>query len=275
MTNTSLDLSNKLPAQTLETLRSIKAIADNLKIPVLLVGATARDLILQYGYEIQGRFTRDIDFGVAVHSWEEYGKLKAKLVEEKFTLDSKIEHRFIEISTKTPIDFVPFGGIESPRGKITLQNENTMTTSGFIEAFDSALNVKLADDFTIKVVSPVGLVLLKLTAWLDRQLNKDTEDFWLVTKNYLYLGNEEKLYTDMDLLNDDNFDFVMAGARILGRDLKLLFNEQTEKIILSIFDDQKKLQKLAIEIYRKEGRLDDNLDQITTILESMKIGLKE
>ena len=278
MTNISLNLSNKLPTQTTETLRRIKTIADELEIPLLLVGATARDLILKH-YELQPyRETKDIDFGIAIGNWSEFAKLKAVLNEKgKFTIDGKAEHRLKDSITETPIDLIPFGEIESPRGKITWKNKMEMITSGFAEAFESALNVKLSDDLVFNVVSPVGLALLKLVAWTDRHSNKDSQDFWLIVKNYLDLGNEERLYSELlHLLEDDNFARIDAGARLLGRDLSKILSEQTEEIILSIFADEKKLQKLASEIYRMEGSFDDDkFNKILAVLESFQKGLSD
>lgn len=292
MTNISLNLSNKLLTQTTETLRRIKTIADELEIPLLLVGATARDLILKH-YELQPyRETKDIDFGIAIGNWSEFAKLKAVLNEKgKFTIDGKAEHRlkdsitetpidlipFKDSITETPINLIPFGEIESPRGKITWKNKMEMITSGFAEAFESALNVKLSDDLVFNVVSPVGLALLKLVAWTDRHSNKDSQDFWLIVKNYLDLGNEERLYSELlHLLEDDNFARIDAGARLLGRDLSKILTEQTEEIILSIFADEKKLQKLASEIYRMEGSFDDDkFNKILAVLESFQKGLSD
>ena len=278
MTNILLDLSNKLPPQIIETLRLIKAIADELDIPILLIGATARELVLHYGYGIQGRATLDIDFGVAIGSWNDFAQLKSALNEKaNFAIDSQREHRLKTSLTEIIIDLIPFGDIESPRGKIIWQNKNVMITSGFVEAFESALNVKLAEGLTIKVVSPVGLALLKLVAWTDRKSNKDSQDFWLIVKNYLDLGNQERLYSEMlDLLEDKNFDYVDAGARLLGRDLSKILNHQTEEILSSIFEDPKKLQKLATEIYQMDGRFDDNnFDKILNVLKSFQTGLND
>lgn len=204
--------------------------------------------------------------------------MKAVLNEKgKFTIDGKAEHRLKDSITETPIDLIPFGEIEFPRGKITWKNKMEMITSGFAEAFESALNVKLSDDLVFNVVSPVGLALLKLVAWTDRHSNKDSQDFWLIVKNYLDLGNEERLYSELlHLLEDDNFARIDAGARLLGRDLSKILTEQTEEIILSIFADEKKLQKLASEIYRMEGSFDDDkFNKILAVLESFQKGLSD
>lgn len=250
-----------------------------MNIPLLLIGATARDLILRYAFDIQPkRATKDIDFGVAVNSLDEFEKLNSALCEKaNFTIDGKREHRLKDLSAEIIVDLIPFGKLESPTGKITFRNKNEMITSGFTEAFATALDVKLAENFYIKIASPIGLALLKLVAWTDRNSNKDSQDFWLIVKNYLDLGNQDRLYSEMlELLEDENFDYIVAGARLLGRDMSKIFNHQTEEIIIAIFNSEKNLQKLGSEIYRMEGSFEaTEFDKIINVLKSFAKGLND
>ena len=48
MNDTLLILQKQLPENTIEILRSVKTVADSLGIPSFIVGATARDIILEY-----------------------------------------------------------------------------------------------------------------------------------------------------------------------------------------------------------------------------------
>jgi predicted nucleotidyltransferase len=281
MTNISLDLSNKIPRQTVEILQKVTSVAKKLRIPIFLIGATARDLVLEYGYKLpKSKKTRDIDFGVAVSDWQEYEKLKSELVNTgNFSLDSKAEHRLVEISSQTEIDFVPFGEIESPPGRIAFPNkaEIEMNITGFTELFKSALTVRLSADLIIKIVSPVGLIILKLFSWNDRLENKDASDFWLIVKNYLNIAdNEERIYGQhTSWLEDADYDFEIAGAKLLGIDVAEISLQETKMQMLSFFENQKKLEKFAFEIMRVEGKIEDNFDRIMIILKAIEEGLKE
>ena len=280
MTNISLDLSNKIPQQTVKIIELVKTVADELDIPVFLVGATARDLVLQYGYNLPKRSaTRDIDFAVAIENWAEYDKLKQMLIQTgNFQQDTRVEHRMFEVKTKTEIDIVPFGGIESPQGKITWQTtEKEMNTNGFAEAYESALNVKLSKNLTIKIVSPVGLAILKIIAWSDRRSNKDTTDFWLITKNYLDIGNNEDRIFDnySNWLEDADYDYEIAGAKLLGIDIAKTSSETTKWKILQILEDEKKLKKLCLEIARFESRIEDNFSRVLEVIQKLKEGIIE
>lgn len=280
MTNISLDLSNKVPNKTVEIIKSVQEVAEKLYIPVFLIGATARELVLQYGYGLpKSLATRDVDFGVAINSWADFEKLKAKLIQTNhFQPHPKIEHRLFETSTKTEVDIVPFGKIESPKGKIKWQqSEREMNTAGFIEAYNSALNVKLSEDFITKIVSPVGLAILKIIAWNDRQSDKDSSDFWLIASNYLDIGdNEERIYENYTKwLEEADYDYKIAGARLLGIDIAGVSNEETKIQITDIFSNKKKIERLAFEMARFEAKTEDNFSQILKILKAITEGLSE
>lgn len=281
MMNISLDLSNKIPNQTIEILRKVMQITEKLDIPIFLIGATARDFVLEYGYNLpKSTKTSDIDFGVAVRDWQEYEKLKSELVKTgNFTLDSKVEHRLIENSTQTKIDFVPFGEIESPPGQITFQNksETIMNMTGFTEVYKSALIVRLSVDLTLKIVSPVGLALLKLFSWNDRFENKDASDFWLIVKNYLNIAdNQERIYNEYsDWLEEEDYDFEIAGAKLLGIDIAEISLEEAKLQILSFFENQRRLERFTYEIMRVEKSVEDNFDRILSTLKAVEKGLRE
>ena len=281
MMNISLDLSNKIPNQTVEILQKVMSVTEKLNIPIFLIGATARDFVLEYGYNLpKSTKTRDIDFGVAVSNWQEYEKLKLELVNTgNFTLDLKAEHRLIENFSQTKIDFVPFGEIESPPGQITFLNKShtVMNMTGFSEVFESALTVRLSADLIIKIVSPVGLALLKLFSWNDRFENKDVSDFWLIVKNYLNIpDNEDRIYNKyFSWLEDEDYDFEIAGAKLLGIDIAEISSEETKMQISSFFENQKKLENFAFEIMRVEKSAEDNFDRIMLILKAIEEGLRE
>lgn len=95
MNDTFLILQKPLPEQTVEILTVVTNITDEMEIPSFIVGATARDIILEYIYDAGiRRATKDIDFGVAVESWTQYERLKNALLSTgKFRADNRIEQR--------------------------------------------------------------------------------------------------------------------------------------------------------------------------------------
>lgn len=121
-----------------------------------IVGAQARDLLLQYAYDLPvRRATNDIDFGIVVASWDEFTKLRDALIaSEKFQSHKTMRQRLVHESGLL-IDLVPFGDLEKPSGQIAWPPDFSvvMTTVGFREAYDNSIDVRIADDLTVKVAS--------------------------------------------------------------------------------------------------------------------------
>jgi predicted nucleotidyltransferase len=82
MSRRLLDLSGKIDPLTIELFEIIKSAADFRDIKFFVVGASARDMILEYGYDIKTkRATMDIDLGVQVADWGQYENLKQGLID--------------------------------------------------------------------------------------------------------------------------------------------------------------------------------------------------
>lgn len=241
MTPRFLDFSGKL--QPYEDLfRDVNRITAEHKVSFFVVGAFARDLILTMTYGINvNRATEDIDCGIQVESWEQFEQLKTSLIETgKFKSDEHQQQR-LKYQDHVKIDIVPFGAIEKD-GLITWPDEETeMVTLGFDEAYKDAIRVRLADDVQITVSTLPGLALMKLIAWNDRrfQYRKDAQDLGLIMVNYLDAGNEERLWEGdgADLLTDD-FDYKLASARLLGRDVGQLLTERSIGPVMKILETQ-------------------------------------
>ncbi len=82
MSENLLDLSGKIDALIIAIFDAIVTVTRANDIRFFLVGATARDLILHHGYGIAvRRATVDIDLGVQVSDWTEFGRLKEELLQ--------------------------------------------------------------------------------------------------------------------------------------------------------------------------------------------------
>ncbi|MGI8543465.1 MAG: hypothetical protein ACR2MD_08285 [Aridibacter sp.] len=110
-----------------------------------------------------------------------------------------------------------------------------MNTDGFTKAYEDALMLKIGKDLQIRIVSLAGLAVLKFIAYDDRPQERQTDlqDILFLMETYLEAGNEERLYADSDLLNDESFDLRTVGAQMLGRDLKKLLTNRTRKTVLN------------------------------------------
>jgi predicted nucleotidyltransferase len=223
-------------------LQHVAAVASELGIPFFVVGATARDLILRHGFGIEpGRATRDVDLGFRVASWDQYQALRVALIEtEHFDpIETKQRLRFRGI---IPVDVLPFGPIADPETKLRWQPDEDieLDLTGFDEAFEYAIPVTVSRDpaTEVRVASVAGLVLMKIFSWNDRRpASKDAIDLGTLIRSYLQTGNEERLWDEHDdLLHHEDFDFQVAGAHVLGRDLARICHKATRDKILDILD---------------------------------------
>ncbi len=81
MTSISHNLTGKIDEKTVAILSEIDAIARELRIAFFIVGATARDILLQHAHGIRTtRATLDVDIGVFVTDWDQFQTLKEALV---------------------------------------------------------------------------------------------------------------------------------------------------------------------------------------------------
>lgn len=246
MTATLLDFSQQ-PDLGLhaEIVGDIVNVAEPLGIKPLIVGAFARDLHMLYGYRIETlRQTEDIDFALAVSDWSEFGELQQQLMKTaRFTVSSTTTHR-MHHRNGLPVDLVPFGGIETRERKIAWppRGEVVMDMFGFCEAHASACDVRFPSGVQARVVSLPGLALLKLVCWHDRHYQsprKDAHDLLLILRNYLVSGNEGRLFDEfVNWTQEDDFDYQLAGARMLGHDMRVLLNDQGVKRVSDLLSEQ-------------------------------------
>jgi predicted nucleotidyltransferase len=283
MTGISFNLSEKLDPSLTRILCDVKTTADKMGIPFFVIGAAARDIILEHCHAIRPpRATRDLDIAIKVAGWNEFEKLYAALISSgKF---SATRHPHKLSSTAYELDIVPFGPISGDDRTISWPPDNTtiMNVLGFSEAFSYAYLIRIADNPPVDVHVPTipGIAVLKLISWHDNYplRSKDAEDLRFLIEHYAEADNESRLFDEEpDLMKEEDFDLVFAGIRLLGRDMASMSGEATVKEILSILEretgDQKqyRLVQDMITGARAFGKFDETLAEV----EKMKKGFLE
>jgi predicted nucleotidyltransferase len=259
-----IDLSNdhRLGPQA-DVVRSVQAqIGDT---PILLVGATARDILLTYAHGIAiARATADIDFALATQNWLVFESVRARLIETgEFTAVRGSTHRLL-YKNVMPVDIIPFDGVERANRHIEWPpgHDVAMNVLGYREALQCAELVRLPGGSVISVISLPALMLVKLIAWSERGRDapgKDAYDLYLVLRNYLDAGNSQRLDGDAAYLLDDTFDYECTGAWLLGADARSVLeqsgNEQPISTITDILEpqvDPAGTLRLAAEMHRAD-----------------------
>lgn len=243
MTSTSLDLSEKIDPITKELYQIIVQVTNELGISYVVVGATARDLVLHYGYGAAiSRATTDVDFGIEVDSWVAFEKLKQALLANNFKT-SRSEHRLID-PNDIAIDIVPFGALEDENANIQWppKGDTEINVLGFKDAHDNSIKVIIQQEpkIEIPVITSSGLALLKLISWADRDRGirkKDALDFSYLLEHYETINEiMERVYEVDDLMDQYDWDLTLASAHLLGIDSVSIAEKPTQLKIEEILE---------------------------------------
>lgn len=171
------------------------------------------------------RKTKDLDIAIAITDWERYNEISQALITDGFRKADKQAQRFFFGDYE--VDIVPYGAVAKEDDNIYWPPEETVAMS--VKCFDEILNeavpVCIDNDLEIKIVPLHGLFLLKLNAWLDRNIvtNKDAEDMWYIIDNY-YMANEAR-HPHPEVYELDGFDLTVAGAYWMAHDIADLLSE--------------------------------------------------
>lgn len=244
MKNILINVSGKIDSSYISAIKEIKKVADSLKISFFIVGALARDIIMEHFYEIKTpRMTMDIDLGIKVSSWNKFDKLINTL--EKSGEFKKLKEKHRVLYNNIIIDIVPFGGISNENARISWppENEVVMSVMGFNEVYNYSTLVRLQNNPILEVKIPTlpGLAILKLFAWRDSFPNrlKDAEDLLFIMKNYENAGISDKLYkSELQLLESEDFDNQIAGIVLLGKEMSKICTNQTIEYLRKIIDEE-------------------------------------
>jgi predicted nucleotidyltransferase len=288
MMTTLLDLCGKIDQPSRNLFETLNEIAAAIGTQFFVVGATARDMLLERGFGFSSRrATKDIDIGVRVSAWSEVQKLMECLLATGHFKKTKEPHRLL-YRGELPVDILPFGEIANPDTKISWppSHDVVMSVVGFEDAYQSAQRVRVQANppLDIFVASLPGLAIMKILAWAEHpfERGKDAHDLAHILEKYLDAGNSERLQEEHDdLVSVENFDYLRAGARLMGRDIAKIGNPETKRKILEILGAEtaegsqyrliRAMMAKSVLIDEKDNRFDENL----AILGELLAGIRE
>lgn len=241
-----IDLSSVTELAPLaDVVRDVVRAAARAEAEVFVAGAFGRDLWLRFAYGIEtGRATADLDFAVLCESWETFARLAEALLESGFrSPEPKRLHRFVH-ANGTPIDIVPFGGVERPDRTIAWPPDESheMSLVGFQETHHSAVRFLLPGGDSVLVASLAALTVLKLIAWRERGVlepGKDAKDLHVILRNYVDAGTQDRLFSEIPGLTDrQEIDLELAGAELLGRDVTRVVPAELRTTLIRILEQE-------------------------------------
>ncbi|WP_334191164.1 nucleotidyl transferase AbiEii/AbiGii toxin family protein (plasmid) [Synechococcus elongatus PCC 11801] len=268
-------------------LRTIQTASRDLNIDLFLIGATARDLWLVYIFGLsRSRLTRDVDFAVALPTWESFFELKNSLISNYgFTADSnpRRHHRLsLQAQIYNTIDIIPFGELQSEGNQLAWPPdfETVMNVTGYSEANDSAIQIEWELGSTVKVVSLPSLAGLKLLAWQDRRGNnsresKDALDLYNILLSYSATSEmEDRIYdNEIETLVRLDYDMQLAGAWLLGKDLASIMSHQWLEQVQAILDNPNTLQYLVADMGLGQILLPGESEKILSLVVQFNNGI--
>lgn len=283
MTEISYNLSGRIDPVLVNILRIINQEATSRGMLFFVVGAAARDIVLNHCHAIRSyRLTRDLDIGVEVAGWDEFRRLYEALIATGSFCADREPYRLMY--GRFPVDIVPYGGVSPDNQTISWPPDHqvVMSIMGFQEAYDYGITVRLSDDPTLDVKVPTipGMVMMKLISWNDRYpaRPKDAEDLLFLMDHYAEAGNLDRLYeAEVELLQAEGFDQTLAGIRMLGRDLASVTTAATGETIKTILagetDEQGRFR--LIQHMVQGARLHDRTDELIVKLKKLNEGFSE
>lgn len=260
------------------TLAALDGVLKRLQCPYMLVGATARDILLYnvFGQQVM-RATQDVDIGISIDSWERFDAVKSEILRTPDFQASTSQpycfwHRTTAASYATPIDILPFGEIATDAEAFRWPPPDTglvMNVAAFGEVYEASLTVSIGPDLDLQIASIPGLVLLKLLAWADRTASKDAEDVLRLVETYGDAGNTDRLYSEkLDLLEAAGFDFGIAGSQLLAEDALAVAAPGTIERVRNLLREPRRMTTFASQARRFPAPLDESVaDRSNTLLE--------
>ena len=276
----SISAERPLDPITSKVLLVIDELLRSAGIPYMLVGATARDLLLYHvcGFPVT-RATNDLDFAILVDSWEQFVTVKRLLAASPGFVDKEREIQRLyytpsNTTFETKIDIIPFGKLETVERKIEWPPDAdvVMNVAAFADVFASSVLVQVGPEVSISVASLPGIVVLKLFAWLDRKDDRDVADLLRLMETYTDAGNEHRLFEEeSEELERVSFDTTLAGAYLLGKDANRITDQKTRKQLSDVLSGR--TDELIRRLALKKGTFDDQTEYAATLLLALFRGL--
>lgn len=265
-----------------ELLEKLTIFFDSIDSEFYIIGATARDIIIS-GIHNQppGRKTDDLDIAIAIPDWNKFREISSALEKvEGFHKSAQQKQRFW-YNKYYMLDIVPFGEIAKADHNIYWPPEEThaMSVIGFTDVAKHTLEVTIDNTFSVNVATLPGIFLLKLAAWRDRHnvTNKDADDMAFIISVYLEINEQRAVSENYDLYQADTFSTFIAGASLLGRDMKIILKTNPEILeefagIISSELDKNEESSLINQIMETNARLkyEDVYDGLRSLTNELK-----
>jgi len=159
-----------------------------------------------------------------------------------------------------------------------------MSILGFKEAYNTSVLIRIHDAPVLEVRVPTvpGMALMKIISWNERypERPKDAEDLLFLMDHYASAGNEDRLYEqDVRFMEEEGFDIVLAGIRLLGHDIAAMAIGMTRELVTAILsgelDGDDDRHRLIRDMVGSSFTARERFDEIREELERLRLGFVE
>lgn len=283
MTKKFIDISDKLDDPIKDLIINLEKITSKLNIEIIIVGAFARDLVLQYGYDIPVfRATTDFDFGIKIRDWDTFDILVKKLIGNKKFKKTDAIHRML-FRDDIIIDLIPFGAIADKTGNYQWgdKNKTTINVTGFTNAYNTACTVRISSSPKIEMrfASIESQAVLKLISWNDSRNSrgKDAIDLVTLMTKHIDAGNETRFFDEhFDIINDNQVSWENNSARLLGRDVAKNTDKNTLRNIINILSKELNAEPSNLVIAMMKRKLHEfEYNEYYSLVDSFYVGIMD
>lgn len=234
------DVSGKVDSNTVKLFTIINEISKESSITFFIIGAFAKELLLNYYHEIRtSRYTEDIDICIAVNNWQDYNRFTQRLIEKGGVQFDKVEHKIYFEQYARQLDILPYGfkemgKIEWPKSGKLMEIE----VYNLVKERNITVRVDHSPEVLVETCSLVGLFIIKLTIWhkMRSDRSKDAIDLFEIMANYYFTQKADRYFDEeiFDKVSTDSFDELLVGCFMLGKDIASQFPSSLVANVISM-----------------------------------------
>lgn len=250
--------------KAVEALRILSRVLTEDGRRFVLIGATVPQIVLDFRESATpgSRETRDLDAVAEVHGWDDFSRIRERLLEEGFH-QGRVAHE-LWFNDEVRIDLIPFGPRLVQEDKLVWPyGDSVMTACGLEEALECGRDEEITVGLTVPVVTIPGLVLLKIVSYLDRpeERARDLIDILYCFEQFEKSGEQSRRFDQAIGVEVDGraITYEEAGAFLLGLEVATLAKPKSLEVVrrfLSIIPDE--FARPISQILTEEGRLIDS-----------------
>lgn len=227
-----------MPRPEIEALSALIQTAEDNGIRVLVIGAYAREHIVDAVYQGQRyRATRDVDTSIRVESWSAYYDLIQQLQTDGGF--RKIGDYTLKFKNGVEMDILPFGGVADENGNLTWENADRVLSLAGLDAVSRHSTQVTVDGLTFSVPTVEGYIGIKLFAFRDRG-DRGSPDLGDLTYTLSGASDSlipiEQLYAEIPAGDVERYDFDQLGPLLLGRRLASIVPLQEAEDLIKIVE---------------------------------------